>query len=288
MSILHRSGRHTSFQTFEVRILSKCFHSIPRQQYIYKHAKKPLNGEPVFDKRKMNKGRPKKLTVQDERCILQLGSGVTQVSNRTIGNVLNKEGYHYFRSRKKGLLHASDLKARKRFCQKVRHKNLTQDFWNKGISLYLDGKSFEYKSNPHDQARAPRARQWRKRGEGLKFRCMAKGKKEGCTNVNFMVAIAYGKGVVLCEQWEGTITGEKFASIVKRCLRKAFRNSANPKGKLFLMDGCPCQNSRVAMCAIEKVGANVFKIPARSPDLNPIENFFNTITMILNNDAVEK
>ena len=238
---------------------------------IYKHAKKPLNGEPVFDKRKMNKGRPKKLTVQDERCILrnipklreelgnctskrvQLESGVTQVSNRTIKNILNKEGYHYLRSRKKGLLHASDLKARKRSCQKVRRKNLTQDFWNKGISLYLDGKSFEYKSNPHDQARAPRTRQWRKRGEGLKFRCTAKGKKEGCTSVNFMVAIAYGKGVVLCEQWEGTITGEKFASIVKRCLRKAFRNSANPKGKFFLMDGCPRQNSRVAMRAIEKV-----------------------------------
>ena len=54
------------------------------------------------------------------------------------------------------------------------------------------------------------------------------------------------------------------------------------------MDGCPRQNSRVAMRAIEKVGAKVFKIPARSPDLNPIENFFNTITMKLNNDAVEK
>ena len=38
---------------------------------IYKHAKTPLNGDPVFDKRKMNKGRPKKLTVQDERCILR-------------------------------------------------------------------------------------------------------------------------------------------------------------------------------------------------------------------------
>ena len=92
-----------------------------------------------------------------------------------------------------------------------------------------------------------------------------------------MVAIAYGKGVVLCEQWEGTITGEKFASIVKRCLKKAFRNSANPKGKLFLMDGCPRQNSRVATRAIEKVGAKVFKIPARSPDL-----------LKLNNNAVEK
>ena len=42
------------------------------------------------------------------------------------------------------------------------------------------------------------------------------------------------------------------------------------------------------MRAIEKVGAKVFKKPARSPDLNPIENFCNTITMKLNNDAVEK
>ena len=273
---------------------------------IYKHAKKPLNGESVFDKRKMNKGRPNKLSVQDKRSILrtipklreelgnftsrrvQLESGVTHVSNRTIRNMLNKGGYHYLRSRKKGLLHASDLKARKKFCQKIRRKNLSQDFWNKGISLYLDGKGFEYKSNPHDQARAPRARQWRKRGEGLKFRCTAKGKKEGSTTVNFMVAIAYGKGVVLCEQWEGTITGEKFASIVNRCFRKAFRNSANPKGKIFLMDGCPRQNSRAAMRAIDKVGAKVFRIPARSPDLNPIENFFHTVTMKLNNDAIDK
>ena len=38
---------------------------------IYKHAKKPFNGEPVFDKRKMNKDRPNKLTVQDERSILR-------------------------------------------------------------------------------------------------------------------------------------------------------------------------------------------------------------------------
>ena len=38
---------------------------------INKHAKKPLNGEPVFDKRKTNKGRPKKLTVRDERSILR-------------------------------------------------------------------------------------------------------------------------------------------------------------------------------------------------------------------------
>ena len=42
------------------------------------------------------------------------------------------------------------------------------------------------------------------------------------------------------------------------------------------------------MCEIDKLGAKVFKIPARSPDLNPIENFFNIGTMKLNSDAIEK
>lgn len=122
----------------------------------------------------------------------------------------------------------------------------------------------------------------------MKFKCTAKGKKEGGIFVNFMVGIAYGKGVVLCERRLGAMTGEKFAGIVKRCFKKAFRKSANPKGRLFLMDGCPRQNSKAAMRAIAKIGAKVFKIPARSPDLNPIENFFNIATMKLNNDAISQ
>ena len=89
-----------------------------------------------------------------------------------------------------------------------------------------------------------------------------------------MVAMSYGKGVVLCKQYNGTITGKKFASIVHSSFPKAFENSSNPKAKQFLMDGCPRQNSKIAMHAIEKVGGLVFKIPPRSPDLNPIENFF--------------
>ena len=42
------------------------------------------------------------------------------------------------------------------------------------------------------------------------------------------------------------------------------------------------------MRAINTLGAKVFKIPARSPDLNPIENFFNSVSMKLSNDAIEK
>ena len=54
------------------------------------------------------------------------------------------------------------------------------------------------------------------------------------------------------------------------------------------MDGCPRQNSKIAMHAIEKVGGLVFKIPPRSPDLNPIENFFHSLIVRLNNDAIKK
>ena len=42
------------------------------------------------------------------------------------------------------------------------------------------------------------------------------------------------------------------------------------------------------MNAINKEHANVFKIPSRRPDLNPIENVFNSVTVKLNNDALEK
>ena len=119
---------------------------------IYKHAKKPINVEPVFDKRKTNKGRPTKLSVQNKRSIvrsvsslrikvgsfaskrIQLESGVSHVSNRAIRNHLNKKGYHYLQSRKKGLLNAGDLKARVKFCQKVRRNRLMKEFWRTAMA----------------------------------------------------------------------------------------------------------------------------------------------------------
>ena len=74
---------------------------------IYKHAKKPINREPVFDKRRQNKGRPTKLSLQDKRSMvrslktlcenegsftsrrIQLHSGVKHVTSQMIRNHLN-------------------------------------------------------------------------------------------------------------------------------------------------------------------------------------------------------
>ena len=307
MSIEHSCQIRVLFQVSGVRgkALYKMFPQYSRS-CIYEHAAKPINGEPTFDKRKYNKG-VKKVSLHDERNVLrtlqklrvtdgsftsqriQLDSGVgSKVCNRTVRRVLNKNGYGYYQSRKKGMLLKKDLSIRLRFCQKVKRMGFGPDLWTTGISFYLDGKGFEYKSNPMDQARAPRAREWRKKGEGLSFRCTAKGKKEGSQKANFMVAMSFSRGVVMCTQYFGSITGQKFADIVKSDFPRAFENSSNPKGKLVLMDGCPRQNSATALAAIDSVSGRVLKIPPRSPDLNPIENFFHLICVELAKEAIAK
>eukprot|EP00794_Sanderia_malayensis_P001028 gene1028-biopygen266 len=272
---------------------------------VYRHTRKPLNGK-CHDARKQNKGRPPKLTGKDMRHVLRtipklreregsftsrrvaVEAGVEEkVSNCTVRRFLNKEGYAYLRSRKKGLMTRKDLSATMKFCRNIRKRKFGPDFWRKHISFYLDGKGFEFKTNPFDQARAPKAREWRKQNEGLKIGCTSKGRKEGAVTCNFMVGISYDAGVVLCEQYYGPINGDKMAGIVHSSFQQAFEKSINPKGRRFLQDGCPRQNSRTARDAFDAVNGMVFKIPPRSPDLNPIENFFNCVMRRLSQQALD-
>ncbi len=54
----------------------------------------------------------------------------------------------------------------------------------------------------------------------------------------------------------------------------------------FLMDNDPSQTSKAARKAMENIDAKFFKIPARSPDLNPIENTFHLVKKSLDNEAL--
>ena len=162
---------------------------------IYRHAKIPVS-ELLSDKRKYNKGRPKLINARDNRKLIsqllklrategsytskrvQTLSGLTHISNRTIRRCLNDSSYQYLQSRKKGRLSAADLKKRVK-CVRNILKHYTEDIWMKRISFYLDGKSFVFKSNPCDQAICPQSREWRKKSEGLKLNCTAKGRKVG-------------------------------------------------------------------------------------------------------------
>ena len=275
------------------------------QATIYRHSQRDITAEPPIDRRKKNKGRSPKVSVRDMRSILRavpklrktdgtftspriaVEAGVeTKFSNRTLRRILNKSGYGYRQSRKMGLLSHADHELRVNFCNIIRRMKLDQRFWNEHISFYMDAKGFQFKTNPFDQARAPSAREWRKKGEGLHI--TAKGRKEGAVNANFMVGISYDKGVVLCEQFKGPINGEKMVEMVESSFENAFEKSIAPRDKRFLTDGCPRQNCKKAREAYDNVNAKVFKIPSRSPDLNPIENVFNLVVRELDQQARQR
>ena len=266
----------------------------------------PLNNTAEsYDKRKNNMGRIPKISARDRRTLLRtilklrrtvgsfnsrrvhLESGLDHVSNRTIRRHMNTLGFNYLRSRKKGLLSEKDRKLRRKFCRKIRRLRLGLDFWRRGISCYFDGTGFVYKSNPMDQATAPQAREWRRKNEGLRPGCTARGRKEGVRQARFMVAIAYNRGVIMCEQYFGRINGEKMAEIANQHFPTMFERSASPRAKRFLQDGCPAQNSVATLRAYETMGATVFRILPRSPDLNPIENVFHLVNMEICRDTIE-
>ena len=263
-----------------------------------------------YDKRKMNKGRPKKLSDRDRRNIIRqlhvlreqgevnftvkrvkmmAGLAVTAISDETVRLVLHSDGFGFRNAAKKGVLKKEDLKKRLEFARKVaaRFPNHGRDLWTTGIAFYLDGVSFTHKTHPMDQAQAPRKKIWRRRNERLRAGMTAKSNNEGVggKQAHFLVGIGYQKGVILCEQYHGRLNGKKFADFVRTSLPAAFSQCSS---KRFLQDGDPSQNSAVARDAIYSIGAMKFAIPPRSPDLNPIENLFHLAKKQLHQDALDK
>ena len=172
-----------------------------------------------------------------------------------------------------------DLKLRLQFARKVKRLFFPDTIWTMSISFYLDGTSFAHRRNPCDQARSTKSMAWRKRKEGLSLNCTARGEKVGCGGkmAHFIVAIVYKRGVVLCEQYHEAFTGEYFANFIRTRFDDAFSSTQNPSHKLFLQDGDPRQNSKKAKKAMEEIGTQLFAIPSRSPDINPIENLFHLV-----------
>ena len=269
----------------------------------YRICKMDIKGK---KKSSAKKGRPRKLNSRNIRSLLRTlkilrmrepnvsvrmlvtesGLSLANVSRRTCSRVLNESGYGFLQRRKKGILSDNDRKLRKRFCRKMRDcTKLNRHFWEKEVAFYLDGVSFIHKYNPMRTATTTgMARVWRQKGEGLMY--TGKGSKElaGGRRVHVMVAIAYGKGVILAEPYE-KMTGKFFADFIKNGPKDGPKDDGK---RLFVADNDPCQSSKVAMNALEGIEVKLLKIPARSPDLNPIENIFHIVKCDLRDEAVNK
>ena len=198
-----------------------------------------------------------------KKLLLSSGINRNDISPRTVRRFLNKNGYHYLQTRKKGILSKNDVRKRYKFAKMMR-KEFNSDVWTKKIAFYLDGVSFTHKTNPADEAKAPKGRIWRKANEGLNRGCTAKGSHEesGGRLVKMMVAITHEAGVVLCDQYE-------------KLDRQYFKN-------LVLKEFS-------ARVAVKSIRAKLLSIPPRSPDINPIENLLHLIKrQLVDNDAIAR
>ena len=136
----------------------------------------------------------------------------------------------------------------------------------------------------------PKSRLWRKRGEGLSL--TTKGSKDlaGGKRLHLLVAILHGKGVICAEPYV-KMDGPYFARFIRHHFPILFditRKYGNANLKLFVMDNDPSQTSAIARKALNNIRAKMQVIPARLPDLNPIENLFHIVRKKMEAEILEK
>ena len=103
---------------------------------------------------------------------------------------------------------------------------------------------------------------------------------------SFFVVISLGKGICYCKHYK-KLSGTIFAEFIVNIFIEIFKKSCNTAGNVIVQAGDPCQNSKAAKTAIDKMGPLQFSIPPHSPDLNPIENVFDLVTKKLSSHAVK-
>ena len=118
-----------------------------------------------------------------------------------------------------------------------------------------------------------------------------KGSKDlaGGKRLHLLVAIAHRKGVIGAEPYV-KMDGPYFARFICHHFPILFDiTTTNGNANLnFVMDNDPSQTSAIARKALNNIGAEMQVIPARSPDLNPIENLFHIVRKKMEAEILEK
>ena len=107
-----------------------------------------------------------------------------------------------------------------------------------------------------------------------------------------LLVIAYGKGVVMCEQFLWKYNGGSYSKFVRKyssyfCWKPITAKAIFLKGNFF-WNGDPVQNWKELHKAYNKICGTIVPIPSGSPEINPVENIFNNVRSKLRTDAWEQ
>ena len=114
-------------------------------------------------------------------------------------------------------------------------------------------------------------------------------KKEGSGGrvLKLFVAISFNEGVTACHPYEKE-DAQFFENYVKANFASFYRKADKGPSCLWLQDGDLSQNSTGVKKALRELKAELLSIPPRSPDLNPIENLFNSVRWDLSQQALSQ
>lgn len=182
-----------------------------------------------------------------------------QVSRRTICRVIKDEKLHFRKARKIPLLTAA---------QKVKRldwaNNFKTTYGNLELLLVSDEKRWNL-NGPDGASKAWDDDLHRKVRTTVKFQC-ASVYAWACFGVNYCSELHIHK--------EGHCDGMDYISVLK----KEKDNHAFDGGRILLQDGATWHTSALVKNWVANNGLAVHTIPPNSPDLNPIENVWGTIT----------
>ncbi len=140
----------------------------------------------------------------------------------------------------------------------------------------MDGASFVFVDETGATTAMARLYGWGAKGQRLVDAAPA-----GHWKTTTFVAGLRRDGVIAPCVFDGPMTGEMFRAYVEQMLAPSLGD-----GDVVVLDRLPAHKVAGVREAMQAVGASLLYLPADSPDLNPIEQFFAKLKALLRTAAV--